>query len=120
HPAQQHEDGIEFVRGNDIVGEYIIDIAVGEVSLFVGELDQLLDFLVPFLSLQFGLFPHLWFVNEFDAFFRGHRLTKYLNACVMAHQKAAQYGPFWPSSQALAAADCTVFRWSDQVGTWFA
>jgi hypothetical protein len=45
--AELDVDGVEFLGGDDVLGEGVVDVAVSEIALLLGEADEVLDFVGP-------------------------------------------------------------------------
>ena len=59
HPAEHDEDRVEFVRGKYVLRQNVVYVAIGQVALLLGELDQLLDLLVFLVAIELR-----WFEND--------------------------------------------------------
>ena len=53
--AEEHDDIIDLIGGDDVGGEQIIDVVIGEKPLLLSQRDQLLEF------IGFYLFCHIGF-----------------------------------------------------------
>ena len=53
-PRKLDEDAVELFRGQNVFRQDVVDVTVGQVALFLGELDQLLELLVLLFAVELG------------------------------------------------------------------